>query len=67
MITEHNSYYGVKKTRLNHNWNTEYYNQVIVHKIYYCDLCKRYITNQILAENHDREQHENTNARTPGL
>ena len=64
MITEHNSYYGVRKTRTNFLHNQEPYIQVIVHKIYYCDLCERYITNQILAQNHDREQHENTNART---
>ena len=51
-ITQHNSYYGVTKTRTNESWNTEYYHQVIQHPVWYCDQCYKYFTNHKLAHEH---------------
>jgi hypothetical protein len=61
MITTHTAHYGVVKTKMNSQYQTEYYNQVSTNPIFYCNLCKHYFN---LGTPHE---HKNPNAATTGL
>ena len=60
MITKHQSYYGIRKTRLNKFWGEEYYNHVTTHPIWYCDQCRKYITDPKFVQTHDQTTHATT-------